>query len=89
MSYKPKAAEVLSRDFLTMRCMLLELGACLDRIARAEGNVAEDPRMIKIGQALQVLADQQADKAERIQMLFSLPYQENWAETFGMRAAKP
>jgi hypothetical protein len=88
MSYKPKAAEVLSRDFLTMRCMLLELAGCLDRIERAEGAVADDPRMKKIAQALEVLADQQPNKAERIQLLFSLPYQENWAEAFGLRTVQ-
>jgi len=88
MSYKPKAAEVLARDFLTMRCMLLELAGCLDRIERAEGAVADDPRMKKIAQALEVLADQQPNKAERIQLLFSLPYQENWAEAFGLRTVQ-
>jgi hypothetical protein len=88
MSHEPKAAAVLARDFLTMRCMLLELAGSLDRIARAEGAVSDDPRLTKIVQALEILADHQPDKAQRIQMLFSLPYQENWAEQFGVRIAR-
>lgn len=84
MSNKPNAPEVLGRDFLAIRCMLLELASALDRIARAQGSVADDPRMTKIDQALQVLSDQQPDKASRVQMLFSLPYRESWREDFGL-----
>ncbi len=84
MFQKATAAEVLARDFLSVRCMLLELAGSLDRIARAEGTVADDPRLTKIVQALQILADHQPSKTQRIQMLFSVPYRENWAEEFGL-----
>ena len=39
----PTAADVLDRDFLSMRCRLIELAAALDRIDRAQGSAADDP----------------------------------------------
>ena len=41
-------AKVLDREFLGIRCRLIELAAALDRIARAGGTVIDDPRMSQI-----------------------------------------
>lgn len=79
------AAEVLNREFLEVRCKILEIAAALDRIDRAEGNLDKDPRMARIQQGLSQLGSEQPDRAEQIQMIFSLPYDKSWQETFAIR----
>ena len=81
------AAETLDREFLAMRAKLLEVAASLDRIARAEGAVDDDPRMKQVRAALSLLASGEGDYAERFQMAFSLPYDENWREQYGIPVA--
>ena len=73
------ALAVLDREVLEVRARLIEVGATLDRIARGENpaDVADDPRLATIREALAVLADPQGDdRAERVQMVFSLPADE-------------
>ncbi len=66
------AKETLDRYFLEMRWRCLSLAADLDRVERAEGqNVAGDPRLVRLHKAIAVLSDGQADRAERVQMIFS------------------
>ncbi len=74
------AAQTLDAYFLEARSKLLDLAAILDRIDRGEGvsSVADDPRMDRIRQALDVLADADGDRAEQIQQIFSLPYDPKW-----------
>ena len=62
----------MDREFLGVRCRLIELAASLDRMDRA-GGAAADPRLAQIRQALEILADDKPDRAERMQMAFSLP----------------
>jgi hypothetical protein len=76
------APEVLDREYLEVRARLLQVAATLDRIDRAEGTVAADPRLGKIRAGLEVLLDGADRRAERIQLLFSLPYDEHWQEQF-------
>ncbi len=54
------ANATLDAFFLEARSKLLDLAAILDRIGRGAGanGVAEDPRLAKIRQALDVLGDQ-------------------------------
>jgi hypothetical protein len=72
------APEVLDREFLEIRARLLHIAASLDRLDRAEGTVADDPRLDKIRQAVAILAGDDAARAERIQLLFSRPYDPRW-----------
>ncbi len=72
------APQVFEREFLGVRARLIEVGAALDRIERAKGFTGGDPRNDKIRQALDVLRGTAANKAEQIQLLFSLPYEEGW-----------
>lgn len=72
------AADVLNREFLETRAKILELAAALDRLDRAEGDVGADPRMERIRRGLAVLAEAGAGRAEKVQMIFSLAYQEGW-----------
>jgi hypothetical protein len=75
MSIRPPAVKVLDREFLDARCLLIDLAAALDRIDRAEGSAADDPRLAQIRSSLEILAGQTPHRAERIQLEFSLPYE--------------
>ena len=72
------AAEVLNREFLEIRARLLHIAASLDRLDRAEGELKGDPRPELIRRALEILADTQPERAEKIQLLFSRSYDANW-----------
>ncbi len=78
------AHELLNREFLEIRARLLAIAASFDRIGRAEGDVQTDPRMEKLRQALAVLETAASDRAERMQLVFSRPYQPNWLRDFGL-----
>ena len=77
MSPPTSAANLLDHEFLGIRCRLIELAATLDRMDRADGtDVAGDPRLAQIRRGLDILAGDAPDRAERVQMLFSLPHEE-------------
>ena len=78
------APSVLDREFLELRARILELGAALDRLDR-EGRPADDPRLTAIARAIDVLRSAEADRAEQVQLIFSLPYDEAWRTTLGVR----
>lgn len=79
------APEILDRVYLETRAKLLEVAASFDRLDRAKGAVADDPRLARIRQALAVLSSDALDRAEQIQLLFSLPYDEGWRTRFQIK----
>jgi len=80
------AIEMLDRHFLEIRHRMLDIAAGLDRIDRAAdaAKTRSDPRYLQLEHALRVLLDGKPDRAERIQMAFSLPYDERWPSILGM-----
>jgi hypothetical protein len=73
------APAALDAYFLEARSKLLDLAAILDRIGRGTGsNGAEDARIAKVREALEVLGDASAGRAERVQRIFSLDYDATW-----------
>jgi hypothetical protein len=73
------APAALEAYFLEARSKLLDLAAILDRIGRGEAaDGSEDPRLVKVRQALEILHDENAARAELIQRLFSLDYDPTW-----------
>ena len=82
MSIPLTAPAVLDHEFLPFRAKLLELAATLDRITRADGSVADDVRIKRMGQALEVLQIAKTDRAEQIQLIFSRTYDDDWQEKF-------
>jgi hypothetical protein len=74
------AAKALDTYFLEARSKLLDLAAILDRIGRGwdASEAAEDPRLKKVRQALEVLHDRSGGRAERVQQIFSLDYDPAW-----------
>jgi len=81
----PMPAEaVLDREFLEIRAKILELAASFDRLDRGEGSVMQDARMKPIEASLQVLQQPGADRAEKVQMIFSREYDEEWRKRYGV-----
>ncbi len=76
------AREVLDQEMLRIRARLLELGAALDRVERAGPQAVDDPRWEQIRESLETLASERTARTERIQLLFSLPYDPQWQERF-------
>ena len=78
--------QVLDREYLEIRGKILEVAASLDRLERAAGDVAQDPRMALIHQGLQITLqpnDAQGDsRAKQIQLLFSREYADSWRHEF-------
>jgi hypothetical protein len=74
--------EILDREFLEIRAKILEVGAALDRIDRAAGDVSKEPRLGLIEEAIQILSVGDLHRAERIQLLFSREYDDNWQDKF-------
>jgi len=81
MASLPSARQALERDFLDMRARLIDLAAALDRIGRAGGSAEGDPRMDQMRRALEILGRESNDRAEQIQLLFSLPYEPDWRKS--------
>jgi hypothetical protein len=76
------APEVLNREFLEIRCKILELAAAFDRLDRADGSIDDDPRLARLREALGVLLEESGDRAEQVQMIFSREYEEDWQAKF-------
>jgi hypothetical protein len=76
------AEQALDRHFLDARCRLLDVAAILDRIGRGDNahKTATDPRLARVRQAIEVLVDGKEKRAERIQQIFSLDYDQNWVK---------
>jgi hypothetical protein len=74
------AAKALDAHFLEARSRILDVAAILDRIGRGRdaSSIADDPRLARIRQALEVLLDPSGGRAERIQQIFSLDYDPTW-----------
>jgi hypothetical protein len=74
------ANKALDAYFLEARAKLLDLAAILDRVGRGAGagGVGDDPRLVRVRQALEVLADESGGRAERVQKIFSLDYDATW-----------
>lgn len=78
------APAIFSSQFLEVRARILELGAVLDRLDRAEGSVADDARRTAIREAIDVLQSDGPDRAEQIQMIFSREYEDDWRDKFDL-----
>lgn len=88
MAIPMSAAEVLDREFLEIRAKVLELAASFDRLDRAEGVVAGDPRLSLVHEAIDVLKSDADDRAEQVQLIFSLQYDDEWQRKFDMAASR-
>lgn len=80
MSKIQSAEGILDRQFLEMRCGLLDLAAAFDRVERSTNAVIamNDPRWKRLQEGLKIVASSGTDRAERLQLLFSDEYIEGW-----------
>ncbi len=78
------AGDVLDREYLEMRARIVELAACMDRMDRGEGDVDGDARLETLVHGIQILFEDNPGRAERVQLLFSRTYEENWQQQFGI-----
>jgi hypothetical protein len=69
------AGTLLGVELLAIRFRLIELAATLDRIDRAGGVAADDPRWLPIRRSLEILAARGPNRAAQVQMAFSLPHE--------------
>jgi hypothetical protein len=79
-----ESLEVLEQEFLPVRAKILEVAAALDRLDRASGSLGSESRRAQIHAAIQVLLRPDDDRAERIQLIFSRPYMDDWREKLGV-----
>jgi hypothetical protein len=78
VTLSPQAAgTVLDGYFLEVRSKLLDLAAILDRIDRG-GGMPNDPRLQRIHEAIGLLVNSGAERAEQVQTVFSLAYDSEW-----------
>lgn len=75
------AADVLEQEFLLIRAKILEVAAKLDRLDRAEGS-ANEAQLRQIQAGLKILQETKAGRAERVQLAFSLDYEDGWREKY-------
>ncbi len=78
------AQAVLDREFLEFRARVLELAAALDRLDRSGGPPPGDPRVAAMRKGIDVLCDGETNRAERVQMVFSLHYDAGWRQSLGV-----
>lgn len=77
------ADNLLDESFLDVRAKLLEVAATLDRIDRAKQEIGplSNPhaeRLARLNEATKILLQSAPDRAEKLQQLFSRPYDPNW-----------
>jgi hypothetical protein len=78
------APELLNQEFLEIRARLLQVAAALDRLDRAEGDVSRDKRRMDLDRAMRILLEPTAERAAKLQIIFSLPYDREWRTTMGL-----
>ena len=78
------ANDVLNRDFLELRCRILEIAAGLDRLDRAPRSSIEtsDSRIAMLRRGIESLLEPVPSRAETVQRLFSLEYDSDWRTRF-------
>ena len=86
MTIVTKALDVLEREFLELRAELLQAAARLDRLDRASGSAADDPRIMSIKKAIAILASGEPGRAEQIQLVFSRIYDAKWKTAFELNS---
>ena len=68
----------LDAFYLEGRSKILDLAAILDRIDRGDGSIDSDARLALIQKGIAALLDESDGRAERVQRIFSLPYDATW-----------
>lgn len=88
MNEERNGDSIVAESFLQTRAKLLEIAATFDRIDRGAestplgGDASQKRELLKA--ATEILLSDSADRAERLQQLFSREYESNWRDQFGL-----
>lgn len=74
----------LEREFLPTRAKILEIASALDRIQRAGGDLEGDLRLQRLREGIRLLLEDEPERAEQVQLLFSRPYDPDWRQQLGV-----
>lgn len=80
------AADILQAEYLLARAKLLELAAIFDRLDRGQGSVDVHPQRKLLDKGLLIIQSDSPDRAEKLQLLMSRPYDPDWKQTLGVEA---
>jgi len=80
MAVTRSAQQILEQDFLSMRCLILDLAAALDRIDRAEGasEIEKTEQMKLLQGGIDLLNTAGPGRAAKVQLHFSDQYEAGW-----------
>jgi hypothetical protein len=78
------AQQILADEFMIARARILELAAVLDRVERATGDVNDQKQMQLLLHGLQILCDDEVEKAKRVQLLMSRHYDPQWPSVMSL-----
>jgi hypothetical protein len=84
MGSPQSGSDILDREFLPARAKILEIAATLDRISRSNCGI-DDARLSRLREAIKLLLESGDNRAERVQLLFSRLYDENWRKELGVK----
>ena len=84
MTTEMTAEQILNREFLPVRAKILEIAATLDRLQRASGDPSSHQQLKSLHEAIDILQEFEVGRAERVQLLFSLPYDQDWRDNFNL-----
>jgi hypothetical protein len=77
--------QVVDQEYLQIRSKILEIAAFLDRLAPpGELSAPAEVRLELLRRGCELLLDTEADKAARVQLLFSRQYDAQWRQTMGV-----
>ncbi|MEQ1825081.1 MAG: hypothetical protein ABL921_04020 [Pirellula sp.] len=79
------ARQVVADEFLIARAKILELAATLDRIERSSGDTEDSKQMNLLIQGMNILCDDEVDKAKRVQLLMSRDYDPEWQRNLNVQ----
>jgi hypothetical protein len=82
--HRRSAEAILAEEFLQARSRILDLAAFLDRLERAPGSADEESRLRLLAEGLEILCDDEVNKARRIQLLMSRDYDPAWRKKYGL-----
>ncbi len=74
-----EASRILDEQFLAVRSKLIDLAATFDRLDRAAAgentsSINSDPRIEQIRRAVKQLLESGPNRTEKMQLIFSLPF---------------
>lgn len=81
---KRSAKQIVDAEYLLARSKILELAATFDRIDRGQAIEEASAERKLLEEAITLLQSPGTDRAERLQLLLSRPYDPQWRSHMGL-----